>query len=333
MDQYNEFIYMKDFGAPMYSLIFALENNNIKYMEYREFQSQIHIESNLVTSIEDNKRYYTAYISGISDSPFTKNMISANVPLYTYLENGKEEALPLFFNYDNCKQCGDLFEISINIDNRDISFFLEKNKIAIYFPANKSITIYQIDDMNESEKNFRKPIETYQFTKKGFYCSNIKEKQYSCVYDETNVFFDLFLKKRNPNINFFLLDLKPTSIYYKGKYQDEVRDLFSLHYSNEGIVDKCFLSENELTNLCRYEYMHNSRLSYKEINSIHVHLFDTFNYDYIDEPLKYWALDHYTESGSVIEFTRYVYKLEPEKVNPLIFELNNDLDRPKILWS
>ena len=29
MDQYNEFIYMKDFGAPMYSLIFALENNNI----------------------------------------------------------------------------------------------------------------------------------------------------------------------------------------------------------------------------------------------------------------------------------------------------------------
>ena len=187
MDQYNEFIYMKDFGAPMYSLIFALENNNIKYMEYREFQSQIHIESNLVTSIEDNKRYYTAYISGISDSPFTKNMISANVPLYTYLENGKEEALPLFFNYDNCKQCGDLFEISINVDNRDVSFYLEKNKIAIYFPANKSITIYQIDDLNESEKNFRKPIETYQFTKKGFYCSNIKEKQYSCVYDETEM--------------------------------------------------------------------------------------------------------------------------------------------------
>ena len=330
---------MKEYGSLEYSLISIQANGVLEYFFYENTGRDTTIE--LEAAKENNKvvSYQSKIeIQGTVEESSIKNIHNINTSYYGFIV--KKEP-PVIYSYGNSKHNGDMYEVTFTKDGKDYSFNFFKDTLAVHFPSIGSITVYKIRPKEEEESpllnNFSGgAIESYQITDNGIYCADIKEKMYYySFFNESigvadTVLFNLFLKKKTTNN--MILDINPTMISYKTLLQEDERDVFNISYSPEGIVNKIFVqgAENPM-NLCRFEYA--TTPGFSEISSIHAHLFDPFDYNYIDFPLKYWALDHYTSFGNIIEFNRQVYQLTSENVQPLIEALNSNLDRPKIFWE
>lgn len=303
---------MYNYGEQCSNHTYVLQKNEPMYMYYCDFNGKYTIEAN--SKIKNGMKCFETMVrdSSLKEKQTSQRDILSidDANMYHFFPIGD-----LKFKGADAEKNEELFTVSVNYkDNKSAELSFGKDKIVV-FSNDRCCTIFK---NNNGNINFTEPLETYQFTDTGFFCVNKEFKQYTACFNYNRLVDYKLPIKINTRTNCILLDRRPTSI----EYFDETNPIhYNLGYDEFGLIHECY-KNNEKINHYRYEY--NFSNDSKEIYSLHPLLLDPFNYEYIDEPDTYWALDHLHSYGNIINLDRDVYKIYPDLLEELLSRINSD---------
>lgn len=300
-------ITLKDYGDLCSYQSYVLENEKMKFMYYRNYDTN----DNLEISFSEDSNFYSA-----THKNTKKDILYGNNSYIDIINNLNIDKYnpPICRTYENSKQQGDCFCLDIESYGKKFEFSFSKDRCVVVRPDFFNCSVFDISE--QKENNFNNLSEHYQFMPSGFFSSNIKEKYFTYYNDNFTLDFNSLLE--NKEFDCMLIDICPTIIkYFKNENDTEV---FKIKYDEFGIPVNIINNKKEL---CRTESRSDEDYIIETI-SVHPHLFDPFNYNYIDEPLLYWAADHISVSNDgIFIIERRIYKIDKEKLSSLIEDIDS----------
>lgn len=303
---------LKDYGTICSSQIYILNNNVQKNMVYFDYKSKNTI------NITKKVSYYEAVIlDGESRT------IPHLFPLKNFYELLSQNKHIEIYNYNNTKHrtkddspnIGFYHTVTSPNEKLDFTFFIDKNEAVIAFKDNKyffRIVNYKNDEIGEKiadvwvDNNGYKKLDSI----------------FSAKINSGEIFCSLFLKKGRYDC--IIMDQCPT-VY---KYIDSNNEcqIYEIKYNEFGIPNKIINKDNPEEILAREETWFVADNS-KYITTVYPLLFDAFNYNYIDKPMKYWCCTTLVNYDNYIDIRRDIYEIDETLLGKLKEELIRDLDK------
>ena len=303
-----EYIDLNKYGSVCSNQTYIFNDNVLKYMSYNDNLDNIDIDMAEL----DNNIY--EYIFVRNKNIINKKRIYPDSSIFNFYE--KEKAV--IYNYNNSIiRDEDCFIIELKCNNKKFDLNFDKNKSAIVIKCSHYIYCKVFLNKDDGSVDFSKVQEKYILSDKGFLCKNYINNSFTYCNEDITIESNFLIRK--PMItNCVLLDNCPTNIiFYKNEKEFKK---FYLKYNKDGIISKCI--DNDGNKLCRYESNNRTTIS------IHPHLFDPFNYDYNDYPLKYWCVDTVDKLDSGMVLNRKIFNIYNDI--KFIEDLSNNINVPII---
>lgn len=294
--------------------VLATKNSKLLHMEYTDYSTNTYTN----VEIKDDNSYivYTCKNMNTSDKiSNVRKMMNANRDLFSFFNNfGDTE----WYDWERCKEkdSDNYYTVIFNAGDKDISMTFSKDRAVLYSKKDNTIKVYK--KRLDGTIDLSDVLEKYIFTEKGYFCYNTNEGTMSACFDGIFVDYKYITKA---NIDSRLLYC-PTIIEY---YYGESIKRYDINYDKNGMVLKLFNESEPNIPLCRCEnILYSKPQDYEETLNIHPLLLDSFNYNFIDNPLKYWAQNKLSRDNDMITINRYIYILEKENSERLISDLFNE---------
>lgn len=274
-----------------YKIMYNIKNDTIDDIFY------INENKEQIFTLNEGISNKIHYINGEDKKDYKSFIISRNKDDLIYHDFSK---VPVIRNYRNSiTKTEDTFVVHFDLDGNDISLEFDKQFIISFEPAFNRCIVYAAD--NEII-NVKDKIEQYIFIKNGY----LHEDFINDTIDFNNYNgekIDMSFLKLESDLNIDILDTIIDKIHY-----NKSNNIFNIGYDENNIVYICS-DNNPNMEYCRYEKIckeDNSEIIY----SIHPLLIDLFDFEYIDEPFKYWCIDELYSENSRKSFTRKVYQIK-----------------------
>lgn len=311
---------MKKFGSLQYKLVYTLsEDNNITNVIYNDNISKIKV-------LTDGIICNNGYVLKISDTKNKKtsshNVLGLNK---SKLELLNKASKPIIRGIHQGEPSLDGYSLPFNINDKEILMDFDKSVVTIWTEYNNKCLVFGTNKLNVIDTD--KLIESYIFTQNGFVYDNDKSGEHSAIINSYGLEIT-YLMEYSTEIKCNILDKRPTYASFSGA-------TFVLDYDENNLVIACktLNNNNDELRLCRHESAYDDAvLDTKQFVSLHPLIYDPFDYEMIDMPLKNWALDQIVIENGAKTFIRQVYRIEEsEKINKVISILNDEALKEPIL--
>lgn len=294
------------YGQLSSSHTYILNNSKLYYMMYKDTEHKSFVE------VKRDKEFYKASYDFNTGSLDSRIVFDGNIPLIKF---NNKHSIPVIYNYNNCDKKGDTFIVNCTYKNRLFELYFDKSKSIVLYEEDGYISVF---DSTDTKNKFFELEEQYQFTDNGFFCINKKDNNFSCQSDSAFISYNNL--QSNNKTGCLIMEYCPTEIIYN--YENRKDILFNVTYDMFGIMSSCKSYNYDNIDLAKYNYI-NTDGSCTDYVCIHPLLFNPFNYTYIgQDPLLYWVSDKLTDTEDNTLFIRDIYKVEKNKLDDLISEIN-----------
>lgn len=303
---------LKDYGTICSSQIYILNNNVQKNMVYYDYKTRDTI------NIIKKDSYYEAVI--FEDESITVPILYPSKNFYELISQNKHIKIHNYINTknktkDDSNNIGFYHTITSPNQKIDFSFFIDKDQAVISFKDNE----YYFKIVNYTNEEIGEKIADIWVDNDGYKkLSSI----FSAKISSGDILCSLFLKKGRYDC--IIMDQCPT--LYKYTDSNNEYQIYEIKYNEFGIPNKVINKDNPEEILAREETWFISNNS-KYITAVYPLLFDAFNYNYIDEPMKYWCCVTLVKHENHIDIRRDIYEIDPNLLGKLKEELIRDPDK------
>lgn len=304
-----EFLSLSKYGNIMYNYEAFIDSHGIySYMGYNNYEDDTTIECSPIM----NEGLYGISIWHNNELKNTKsNNLNKLIQSFLY-----QESTPIIYNWNNAKNKNDnSFTLTFEYFGKEIDISFDKSYTVVQIPDSGLVTVY-------TDPEYKNCIESYQFTKDGFFCNNILTNFSSSATKDGFGDFKLFKKKEK--INNRLLDFLPTLIELSSGDNNK-NNIFKISYDDNGIVSKV-LSNDKIYS--RYECLYEEDKTI--IRSVYPNLYDCIDPNYIDFSLTNWSEIEVAIGGGYISITKNVYEIKEKCFNSFLNCLHSNPSIPII---
>lgn len=281
------------------------KDNQIDFIDYQNFKDNYYVKADDTYCIYSSNNTKSQTIS-LPPKALEKD-------IYYLLDNYRE--CPEIHQYKNSKHYKNMFEVNLNQEGKDIQLTFEKDKtVALY---KDQCIVY-----NQNHECVNK----IKFKGDYFYDQHPLENEFYISYPKNKILYGSnFQKNITPFLNSVLFTVNPTSIQINDTKSDHIYNMYQYTYNNQGMPIN-ILSRTKM-NLSRIETLDHD--DYQYYRSIRPLVFDSFNF--LNTGKKYWCFEYYEDYNSLAKiYTRKVYYIPEYKIDRLIYDLNSDINIPKI---
>lgn len=306
---------LKDYGTICSSQIYILDNNIQKNMAYFDYKTRDTI--NIVKKdsyyeavvFEDKSR--TLQLLYPSKNFYELKSLYNHIEIHNYINTKhrtKDESPDVGFYYTTTSPNGKV----------DFKFFIYKEQAVIAFKDNK----YYFKIVNYRNEEIGEKIADVWVDNNGYKKIDSVFSVFSSKINNGEILCSLFLKKGRYDC--IIMDHCPT--LYKYNDSNNECQIYEIKYNEFGIPNEIINKDNPEEILAREETWFITKNS-KYITSVYPLLFDAFNYNYIDKPMKYWCCATLIKHNNHIDIRRDIYEIDENLLEKLKEELVRDLDK------
>lgn len=284
---------MSDYGDLKYRYEAMSDKGKLKYMMYNDYKYGIELFLEESSKSSDKILWY---IGTLKQGTKTRNIQTPKPyrDINSYLYE-KDTPKAYSYNYSQTKN-KDTFNVLFSIGDRDIKIAVDKNKHVFYYPNSKRVVICNKDN---------NPVEKFLFTDNGYI--NIDESKPDIVYCVFGECINPVEFKVNKKSNTGISVLDNRLLY--ADYVD-TNELFKTSIDEYGMIYDVFKDGISYSRSEAFGVSQKNKNKYKERLVVKPLLYDTINYNYIGDPLKYYSEDRLLVDGSCLTFYRNVYEVE-----------------------
>lgn len=291
-----EYLSLSNYGNIAYSYEALINNYGVyDYMSYNNYDDEITVDCYPIAD-------FGMYNVSIWNKNELKNLKSNNLNKFiqAFLYQASN---PIIYNWDNARNKNDnSFTLTIGYFGKEIDISFDKSYTVVYIANSGLVTVY-------SDPEYKNCIESYQFTKEGFFCNNLLNKMGSAATKDGFMDFKLYMKKEK--INNRILDFLPTLVDVSSGDNNQ-NNSFRIYYDEYGVITKVM---NDKT-VSRYECLFEE--DSKIIRSIYPNLYDCLDPNYIDFSLTNWAEMEVTVYEDKVLLKKNVFRINKDKYDDFL---------------